>query len=133
MARGFKSGGRQAGTLNKRTQTLMERPEELGCDPVEALTRIAQDETASLELRARRYSDLMQYLYPRRRGQSVPEACRHSFTFSFPAPRGHRCLIVRGQRVSCGLWSIQDAPCVAEDTLPVRRCRSACQRTSSSA
>ena len=67
MARGYKSGGRRAGTPNKRTQELSERLEELGCDPVDGLARIAQDESASLELRARCYSDLMQYVYPRRR------------------------------------------------------------------
>jgi hypothetical protein len=67
MARGFKTGGRQTGTPNKRTQELTERLGDLGCDPVEGLARIANDESASLELRARCYSDLMQYVYPRRK------------------------------------------------------------------
>ncbi len=67
MARGFKTGGRQAGTLNKRTQELTERLESLGCDPVEGLVRIANDKSASLELRAKCFADLLPYVYPRRR------------------------------------------------------------------
>lgn len=67
MANGFKTGGRKAGTPNKRTEDLSAHLEKLGCDPVEGLARIASDESASLELRARCFSDLLPYIYPKRK------------------------------------------------------------------
>nr|BAH89625.1 hypothetical protein [uncultured bacterium]BAH90129.1 hypothetical protein [uncultured bacterium] len=67
MAAGRKTGGRQKGTPNKRTEALAEALEEHGCDPVAALVRIAQDAETPRELRARILSDLLPYLYPRRK------------------------------------------------------------------
>lgn len=71
MAFGLKTGGRIAGTPNKRTQDLQERLEALGVDPLQGLALIAKDETAPLELRAKVQSDLMQYLYPKRKSLDV--------------------------------------------------------------
>lgn len=71
MAQGRKTGGRQAGTPNKRTQDLQGRLEALGVDPVEGLAAIAGDASAPLELRARVQMELMAYVYPKRRALDV--------------------------------------------------------------
>ena len=71
MASGIKTGGRIAGTPNKRTQDLQDRLEALGVDPLEGLAQIAKDDTAPLELRAKVQMDLMSYLYPRRKALEV--------------------------------------------------------------
>lgn len=64
---GAKTGGRVAGTPNKRTAELMERLEALGCDPLEGLVAIARDPSTDAALRARVYAELMPYLYPKRK------------------------------------------------------------------
>jgi hypothetical protein len=71
MASGIKTGGRIAGTPNKRTQDLQERLEALGVDPLEGLALIAKDASTPLELRAKVQSDLLQYLYPKRKALDV--------------------------------------------------------------
>ena len=71
MASGIKTGGRVSGTPNKRTQDLQDRLEALGVDPLEGLALIAKDVTAPLELRAKVQSDLLQYLYPKRKSLDV--------------------------------------------------------------
>jgi hypothetical protein len=62
-----KTGGRQKGTPNKRTLEIQQLLDELGCDPIEGLARIAMDERNSPELRGRMYSELAQYVAPKRR------------------------------------------------------------------
>lgn len=62
-----KTGGRKKGTPNKATLTVAEQLEKLGCDPIEGMARIAMDENNSPELRGRYYSELAQYLYPKRK------------------------------------------------------------------
>ena len=64
---GQKTGGRVAGTPNKRTVELIERLDALGCDPLEGLARIAADPATDTALRARVYADLLPYLYPKRK------------------------------------------------------------------
>lgn len=68
---GQKTGGRVAGTPNKRTVELMERLAALDCDPLEGLARIAADPTTDPALRARVYTDLLPYVYPRRRAVDI--------------------------------------------------------------
>ena len=46
---------------------MMERLEELGCDPIEGIAKIALDPQNPIELRARMFSDLAQYVAPKRR------------------------------------------------------------------
>ncbi len=58
MARGQKTGGRKAGTPNKRTLDVIERLDQLGCDPIEGMAKIALDPQNPVELRARMFSDL---------------------------------------------------------------------------
>ena len=67
MALGRKTGGRTAGTPNKRTLNVIERLQELGCDPIEGMAKIALDLQNPVELRARMFSDLAQYVAPKRR------------------------------------------------------------------
>lgn len=71
MAVGIKTGGRVAGTPNKKTQDLQERLQELGVDPVTGLAAIAKDITAPLELRAKVQMELMAYMYPKRKALDV--------------------------------------------------------------
>ena len=67
IARGQKTGGRKAGTPNKRTLDVIERLDQLGCDPIEGMAKIALDPQNAVELRARMFSDLAQYVAPKRR------------------------------------------------------------------
>ncbi len=66
-----KTGGRKKGTPNKATRTIAEKLEALGCDPIEGMARIAMDEKNSPETRGRYYSELAQYLYPKRKSVDV--------------------------------------------------------------
>ena len=70
MAR-IKTGGRVAGTPNKRTQDLQDRLESLGVDPVMGLATIANDPNAPIELRARVQMELLQYILPKRKALEV--------------------------------------------------------------
>ena len=67
MAFGHKTGGRRAGTPNRRTLELVERLEQLGCDPLAAVANIASDASIAPELRLRAAGELLPYLYPRRK------------------------------------------------------------------
>jgi hypothetical protein len=67
MATGYKTGGRRAGTPNRRTQEVRDQLEALGCDPIEGMARLALDQANPPELRARMYSELAQYVAPKRK------------------------------------------------------------------
>ena len=67
MAIGRKTGGRKAGTPNRRTTEVSKLLESLHCNPIEGMVSIATDPKASLELRGRMYGELAQYLYPKRK------------------------------------------------------------------
>jgi hypothetical protein len=71
MALGRKTGGRQQGTPNKRTQEVSERLAELGCDPIEGMALIAMDESNSPELRGRMFAELAAYVAAKRRAVEV--------------------------------------------------------------
>ena len=62
-----KTGGRERGTPNQRTLDLVEKLEKLGCDPIEGLARIAMDAATALELKVRCFTELAQYVYPKRK------------------------------------------------------------------
>ena len=66
MAKGHKTGGRVAGTPNRKTQEISALLESLGCNPIEGMARIATNEKHSPELRGRMYAELAQYVYPAR-------------------------------------------------------------------
>lgn len=92
MALGRKTGGRVAGTPNRRTLEVTERLEALGCDPIEGMARIAMDMAAPLELRGRMYAELAGYVAPKRRaievgaGQQQPVSIRIGIPQREPAP-----------------------------------------------
>jgi hypothetical protein len=67
MAKGFKTGGRQAGTPNKATAAVQDRLAELGFDPLAAMVALANDPLNSPELRGRMAAELAGYLYPKRK------------------------------------------------------------------
>lgn len=64
---GIKTGGRQKGTPNKRTQELLDKLRELNFDPLENLVVIANDETTSTELKVKINIELLNYVYPKRK------------------------------------------------------------------
>jgi hypothetical protein len=64
---GIKTGGRKAGTPNKRTVEVTERLRELGCDPIEGMARLAMDEKNTPELRGRMHAELASYVAPKRK------------------------------------------------------------------
>lgn len=61
-----KTGGRKRGTPNKLTKAVIDRLAELKCDPIEGMARIAQDESAPVDVRARMFAELAQYVAPKR-------------------------------------------------------------------
>lgn len=73
MARGGArpGGGRRKGSLNKATLDVVQKLAALGCDPIEGMARIATDPTASLELQGKMYSELAQYVAPKRKAVEV--------------------------------------------------------------
>ena len=71
VAIGKKTGGRQAGTPNKRTNALVERLEALACDPIEGMAKIAMDINSPPELRGRMYAELAGYLFPKRKAVEI--------------------------------------------------------------
>ncbi|MBA3913928.1 MAG: hypothetical protein H0X25_08785 [Acidobacteriales bacterium] len=62
-----KTGGRSKGTPNKRTQDLILKLEELGCDPIQGMAEIAMDEDTATDLRVRCYAELAQYVHAKRK------------------------------------------------------------------
>jgi hypothetical protein len=64
---GERRGGRQKGTPNKVTQEIVEKLRVLGCDPIEGMARIAIDPESKPELRLRAYTELAQYVAPKRK------------------------------------------------------------------
>jgi hypothetical protein len=71
MALGKKTGGRVAGTPNRRTANVIDRLEQLGCDPIEGMALIAMDADNAPELRGRMFAELAGYVAPKRRALDV--------------------------------------------------------------
>lgn len=62
-----KTGGKKKGYINKLAATVREKLEELGCDPIEGMARIALDEKNAIEVRVKCQSELANYIYPKRK------------------------------------------------------------------
>jgi hypothetical protein len=86
MAHGRKTGGRVAGTPNRRTEELVSRLEALGVDPVTGLAMIANDPTASLDLRARVQMELLGYMYPKRKALDVSTPAQQAVSIRIGIP-----------------------------------------------
>jgi hypothetical protein len=59
--------GRKPGVPNKKTLEISEKLAKLGCDPIIGMARIALNKKNPLELRGRMFSELAQYVAPKRR------------------------------------------------------------------
>jgi len=59
-----KVGGRKAGVPNRKTRAIQERL-ELGCDPLEGMVKIIQDESTDVAVRAKILIELGRYVYPK--------------------------------------------------------------------
>jgi hypothetical protein len=92
MALGRKTGGRTAGTPNKRTVEVAERLTALGCDPIEGMARLAMDESNSADLRGRMFSELAQYVAPKRKAIEHSATDGGSFEFTWMTPQAVRDL-----------------------------------------
>lgn len=64
---GKKTGGRKKGTPNRKTMDVAEQLEALHCRPIVGLARIAMNRKNPMELRARTYGQLAEFIYPKRR------------------------------------------------------------------
>jgi hypothetical protein len=62
-----KTGGRVRGTPNKSSEAIARKLAKLGCDPVEGLAKIALDPGTEPSLKIRCFSELAQYIYPKRK------------------------------------------------------------------
>ncbi len=65
--KGAKTGGRKKGPPNKRTQEVIDKLAALDCDPIAGMAKIALDEKNTPELRGRMFSELSQYIAPKRK------------------------------------------------------------------
>ena len=59
--------GRKKGTPDKIAGEVEERLQELGCDPIKGMVEIAKSKNTPLELRCRMFSELAQYVWPKRK------------------------------------------------------------------
>jgi hypothetical protein len=68
-AGGPKYGGRKKGTPNKATQSIQQRLDDLGCDPIEGMVKIANEalSSADFQLAGNMYKELAQYVAPKRK------------------------------------------------------------------
>ena len=60
-------GGRPKGSRSYKTKLVEEKLAELNCDPIEGMVHLAQDEATDVGIRARLFSELANYIYPKRK------------------------------------------------------------------
>jgi hypothetical protein len=61
------SKGPQRGYKKLKTRLVEEKLAELNCDPIEGMVILAQDEETDTGIRAKLYSELANYIYPKRK------------------------------------------------------------------
>jgi hypothetical protein len=59
--------GRPKGSLNKRTLDVIDKLAALRCDPIAGMALIGMDKNNPAELRGRMFSELAQYVAPKRK------------------------------------------------------------------
>jgi hypothetical protein len=59
------------GTPNKATDALARKLTKLGCDPIVGLAKIALNPATEAGLKVRCFSELAQYVYPKRKAVEV--------------------------------------------------------------
>ena len=62
-----KLGGRTKGTPNKLSTSVLERLDEMGCDPLAFLDEQMRNEENRMDLRCKCAAVIMEYAYPKRR------------------------------------------------------------------
>ena len=65
MAKGFKTGGRTAGTLNKRTHAMLEEIASTGETPLQYMLRVMRDSEATPSRRDAMAAAAAPYIHPR--------------------------------------------------------------------
>ena len=65
MARGFKTGGRTKGTLNKKTILRAEAAQKLGLTPLDFLLSVVRDETKDIAVRLDAAKSAAPYVHAR--------------------------------------------------------------------
>jgi len=70
---GERRGGRAKGTPNKKSLSVTERLETIGCDPIEGMAQIAMDDSQPVQLRASMYRELAPYVAPKRKTVEVTD------------------------------------------------------------
>jgi hypothetical protein len=65
MAKGRKTGGRQKGTPNKRTQEVVARIEASGLTPLDYMLKVMRDENEVLDVRLDAAKAAAPYVHPR--------------------------------------------------------------------
>lgn len=83
---GKKTGGRQKGTRNKRTEDVVGRLAFLDCDPIEGMALIAMDGENSPELRGKMFAELAQYVAPKLRSSENKTEVTHNYVARMPTP-----------------------------------------------
>jgi hypothetical protein len=86
MARGFKSGGRQKGALNKINREMREALLSGGVSPLEYMLRVMRDETAETSRRDKMAADAAPYLHPRLAAVEHSGEVETSYVARMPAP-----------------------------------------------
>ncbi len=71
MAKGIKTGGRIAGTPNKRTAEYMAGLLESGLDPLEFMLSVMRDEKADKHMRCDMAKSVAPYFYARRQDDGI--------------------------------------------------------------
>ena len=61
------NAGKKKGIPNKLAREVAAKLEELKCDPIEGMVRLARDKNNTPELRGKMYAELAQYVYPKRK------------------------------------------------------------------
>ena len=85
-----KTGGRKTGTPNKRTQDITALLDRLGCNPIEGMAHIAMDTFNPLEIRARMYAELAQYVAPKRKSVEIDTGEKERIVFNIGIPVRHQ-------------------------------------------
>jgi hypothetical protein len=73
--KGQKTGGRKKGTPNKTTKNIRSSLKKMGCDPLQAIARIAMkaEEDGDTEIALRAYKELALYVAPKLRAIEIIE------------------------------------------------------------
>lgn len=108
-----------ASAPNKRTAEVAERLEALGCDSIQGMARIAMDTSAAAELRGRMYSELAQYVAPKRKAVGHSAADGGTFTTSWldndvRSMSTPKLVDLMLQRIAAGEYPADDVPHLME-------------------